>query len=447
MHKCFEKTRNRLNEVVASKQFVASCLFLAMVIRLFWIWFVDAEQVRDFSWYHQFAQNIADGKGYSLNGIPTGYWPIGYPGLLGALYYLVGSSVFIGKLLNIALYLGAIFLTYRFSQTLFRSEYAARVTMCLLCFYPNHIAYTALLSSEILFVFLVALSAFLFQAARQRAGVLALSGLCWGMAALTKPQALIMPFLFLVCFSKNLRSFIKSAILVYGMVLITISPWLIRNYNVFGALTLAHTGGICLLDGNNPYNDTGNSNFSDKVNDLLGDLKTIPFENMFDGKEVERDARARAIAIDYIIQNPGRVLGMLPNKLFSLFRSDVEGFYFSMGMMSGLQGWTKVLYVCVRVFAELYYIFLLLLCAIALPKVLPGPIQPRHVGLAVIVGLTLVYLVLFGNSRYHFPMMTWVSIYSGLGAQAMLVGKNTVTVGADKHFSSSCDPKDQPVNA
>jgi hypothetical protein len=164
-------------------------------------------------------------------------------------------------------------------------------------------------------------------------------------------------------------------------------------------------------------------------------LKTEPFENMFDGKEVERDAKARVVAIDYILHNPERVAMMLPKKLFALFRSDVEGFYFSMGMMSGLQGWTKVIYVCLRVFAELYYIVLLMLCAIALPRVLSGPIQPRHVGAAVIVALTLIYLVLFGNSRYHFPMMTWVAMYSGLGAQAVLVGTKAVRLGGDSSFS------------
>src|SRR5215471_3270358 len=170
-----------VNRIVMHRYFVPGCLCLAAVVRLFWIWFVDAEQVSDFFLYDQFARNIADGKGYSLNGIPTGYWPIGYPGLLGAVYYIVGKSILIGKLLNIALYLGAIFLTYRFSQRLFQSEYAARVTVCLLCFYPNHVAYTALLSSEILFVFLVALSAFAFEAARGRAGFLMLSGMFWGL--------------------------------------------------------------------------------------------------------------------------------------------------------------------------------------------------------------------------------------------------------------------------
>ena len=354
--------------------------------------------------------------------------------------------------MNIFFYILTIFLTYRLSQRLFHCEYAARVTVCLLCFYPNHIAYTALLSSEILFVFLVALSAFAFEAARGRAGFLMLSGMFWGLAALTKPQALMLPFLFLLFFSKSVRSFVRSSVLVYCMVLITVSPWLIRNHSVFGAYTLAHTGGINLLDGNNPYNDTGGSNFDDKVNALLGDLQTVPFLHMFDGNEVERDTRARNIAFDYMIHNPGRVFALLPRKLLALFRSDSEGIAFSMGpvvsMMPSLEGVERrplrklaadevcrvpaaitcqTNNILVRL-SQLYYYFMIFLFAISLPIVLKLPIRPQHIGLAIIVSLTLVYLVLFGHPRYHFAMMPWVAIYSGLGAQALLLGRSSLRV-------------------
>jgi hypothetical protein len=443
MRSVIEPWRNMLNRIIAHRHFILACLFLATVIRLLWIWWwLDAEQVLDFMWYQLFARNIADGKGYTLNGIPTGYWPIGYPGLLGIIFYVVGESVLVAKVMNVILYILTIFLTYCLSQRLFQHEYAARVTVCLLCFYPNHIAYTALLSSEILFVFLVALSAFAFVAARGRAGFLMLSGMFWGLAALTKPQALMLPFLFLLFFSRSVRSFVRSSVLVYCMVLITVSPWLIRNHSVFGAYTLAHTGGINLLDGNNPYNDTGGGGFDDKVNALLGDLQTVPLQHMFDGKEVERDTRARNIALDYMIHNPGRVFALLPRKLLVLFRNDSEGIAYSMGpvvsMMPSPEGVERrplrklaadeaPKSTLVR-FSQLYYFFLIVLFAISLPIVLKLPIRPQHIGLAIIVSLTLVYLVLFANPRYHFSMMPWVAIYSGLGAQALLLGRSSLRI-------------------
>lgn len=486
MRRVIEPWCNMLNSIIAHRRFIPVCFFLGTVIRLFWIWWVDAEQVLDFRWYQQFARNIADGKGYTFSGIPTGYWPIGYPGLLGIIFYVVGETVLVGKVLNIVLYIAAIFLTYRLSQRLFHCEYAARVTVCVLCFYPNHIAYTALLSSEILFVFLVALSAFAFEAARGRAGFLMFSGMFWGLAALTKPQALVLPFLFLLFFSRSVRSFVRSSVLVYCMVLITVSPWLIRNHSVFGAYTLAHTAGINLLIGNNPYNDTGEGHFTDKMDALLGDLQTVPHDNVFDGKEVERDTRARNIAIDYMIHNPGRVFGLWPRKLLVLFKSDTDGLdYISMGAMPGLGGsWnvgpeglraslrgrntadnrsttigfrpgrvyaffeecgTKILCKNVIRLSKLYYVLMIALFAISLPIVLKLPIRPQHIGLAIIVSLTLVYLVLYGYPRYHFPMMPWVAIYSGLGAQALLLGKSSLRIGESGEVPAYHDHEERKV--
>jgi len=443
-----ESAFNILNGAISHRRFIPVCFLLATVIRLLWIWLVDAPQVSDFFWYEQFARNIAEGKGYTVDGVPTGYWPIGYPGLLGIVFYVVEESVLVGKLLNIALYIATIFLTYRLSQRLFHAEYAARITVCLLCFYPNHIAYSALLSSEILFIFLVASSALAFEAARGRVGFLTVSGILWGLAALTKPQALVLPFLFLLFFSRTLRSFVRSSALVYCIVLITVSPWLIRNHSLFGAYTLANTGGINLLIGNNPYND-GDGDFSKKTNALLGDLRTVPYLNMFDGREAERDARAKSIAIDYIIHNPERVFKLLPKKFLALFGEDTEGLYYSVGMMPGSKSsaapldtlpralWLPSsgpevrdtnLYKNLSRLFKLYYVLIVVLFVISLPTVLKLSIRPQHVGLAVIVSLTLVYLVLFGQPRYHFPMMPWIAIYSGLGAQGLLLGKNSFRI-------------------
>jgi hypothetical protein len=223
------------------------------------------------------------------------------------------------------------------------------------------------------------------------------------------------------------------------MVLITVSPWLIRNHSVFGAYTLAHTGGINLLDGNNPYNDTGGGSFDDKVNALLGDLQTVPLQHMFDGKEVERDTRARSIALDY---DHNQVGCLRCAEKSGALQNDSEGIAYSMGpvvsMMPSPEGVERrplrklaadeaPKNTLVRL-SQLYYYFLIVLFAISLPIVLKLPIRPQHIGLAIIVSLTLFYLVLFGNPRYHFSMMPWVAIYSGLGAQALLLGRSSLRI-------------------
>ena len=52
MRSVIEPWRNMLNRIIAHRWFIPACLFLATVIRLFWIWWwADAEQVLDFRWY------------------------------------------------------------------------------------------------------------------------------------------------------------------------------------------------------------------------------------------------------------------------------------------------------------------------------------------------------------------------------------------------------------
>src|SRR4030095_12718620 len=90
---------------------------------------------------------------------------------------------------------------------------------------------------------------------------------------------------------------------------------------------------------------------------------------------------------------------------------------------SRLEVRTNILYKNISRLCTLYYVLVIALFAVSLPIVLKLPIRPQHIGLAIIVSLTLVYLVLFGYARYHFAMMPWVAIYSGLGAQALLLGR------------------------
>ena len=420
MPKALAVLRARTEPLLEHPRFVTACLLLGIVLRLIWIALVDAEQVSDFGYYYQLATNLASGKGYSLNGIPTGYWPIGYPAFLSALFYLTGPVALVGKLANVLLSTGVIYVTYLLSKRWFQSELAARVALCILCFLPNHIAYSSLLSSEILFIFLVALGVLLLDAAENRTNQLLLCGLVWGLATLTKPQAIVLPIIILFTLSNSRKAFVKSGLIIYGLVILLAAPWAARNYYVMGAAALSNTGGINLLDGNNPY-ATGSHNYSEDVNELLGDLRMTPSDYPLDAKEAPRDARAREIAVDYILHNPGRTLALLPRKFIVLFLSDTEGVYYSLGMMAA--GDDRPVVLAARALAELYYGFVLVLFLVSLPAILKPAIRAQLTGLAIVSFLIVLYLALFGNARYHFPMMPWLAIYAGIGAQRLLCSR------------------------
>ena len=129
-----------------------------------------------------------------------------------------------------------------------------------------------------------------------------------------------------------------------------------------------------------------------------------------------------------MIHNPGRVFGLWPRKVRVIFGRDIEGFDYSLGGMPGLECGRKILCKNVVRLRQPYYVLMIALFAVSLPIVLKIPIRPQHIGLAIIVSLTLVHLVLIGHPRYHFPMMPWVAIYSGLGAQALLLGKSSLRI-------------------
>ena len=295
----------------------------------------------------------------------------------------------------------------------FRS--CARITVGILSFYPNHIAHTALLSSEILFVFLVALSIFVFDIANERMGLMLLSGLLFGMAALTKPQGIVLPLIVLFLLSTTARRFVRFFVLIYGVLIASVVPWMARNYVVMGRPTLANTAGIDLLDGNNPYANGGH-HFTDRVNNLLGDLKTIPLENVFDSKEVARDARARDLAIQFIVHDPAHFVVLVPLKWLHLFQWDLDGLDYSLRMMKlprHIEGPASYI-------AELYYVSMIILFVVSLPATVRGRVRREQVGLAIIVYFTVVYSIMFGQDRFHFPMMPWLAMYSGIGAWRVL---------------------------
>jgi 4-amino-4-deoxy-L-arabinose transferase-like glycosyltransferase len=417
-----ETYRERLCGVISHEYFVPVCLALGVVVRLLWIGLVDTPQVSDYKWYYERAVSIAEGRGYSVNGIPTAYWPVGYPSFLAGIFSIFGPSLFLAKLANVVLYLGVTLQTYLLSRKIFQSECAARITLVILSFYPNHIAYSALLSAEIPFAFLVLLGALSFVSARRAAGVQVLfAGLAWGLATLTKPQALFIPLIFIVVFCTSLRSVAKSGALIYLIIILVVTPWIVRNYIVMGAPRLDTHGGIVLFEGNNPY-ATGRANWTPQVASLLGDMATDE-NHLSDGNnEGRREARARKVALTYMMRNPWHTAVMWPRKLWAIYASDVDGFYYTLGirLIQSPGDSLKALNSGFRVLGELYYVSILVLAGLPLPALLRQRSAILLVGILVSVYLTLIYVVFEGNARFHFAIMPWLAIYAGLGGSLLV---------------------------
>lgn len=446
MEKPFQLMRTLLCGLAQHRYFVPLCLLVAVLIRLSWVALVDAQPVSDFRWYYERGIDLAAGRGYSMGpdaywpenlppaALPleadnasvdrpsadrrsTAYWPVGYPAFLGLLFALFGPSLFVAKLANILLYLGILLLAYTIARRMFASELTARMTVLVLVFYPNHIAYSSLLAGESLFLFLLLLALVpLLISPKPKLWLFAASGVIFGLACLIKPQAILVPAvifgasLLTTVKEGRLRGHVAQFVVLYLALGLTILPWMVRNYRVFdGFVLISNNGGINLLVGNNPY-ATGAYGHQDHIATMLSDVRG----------ERDRDVAARALAVDYIASHPWDTLKQWPKKLWYLYRKDVEGISWNeQGLNLTHGGRTKrAMLLALKAVAQGYYLLIVLafLTSIIIHRS-QRHIQPHDrslptLGLWIALYFTTVSLLTFGDTRFHFPVLPWVVMYA-----------------------------------
>lgn len=411
------------HRLLLSPGFVPFCLVAALALRLGWVLTVEARPIDDFSWYYARAVDLAAGRGLTVDGVPTAYWPVGYPLLLAGLFLLTGPSLLAAKLLNVVLGLGIVWLSYRIARRLFDSEEAGRMALLLLAFYPNQIAYTSLTATETPFLFLMLLGCLILLREKPRLRDDGLAGIVFGLGCLTKPTMLFVPAVFfgLSLLSRFRWTNVARAVVVYSALGLVILPWSIRNYEVFGRpVFIVTSGGINLLIGNNPVANGGYGP-ADPVSETLVEAEK---------DEGAREIVARTIARRYIVEHPWRTLGLIPLRLWHLYSKDVEGFYWNElagGAEEGSVAGRPMF--LLKILAQAYYLAILAMFAAGVFRFyLTGrvrlPVQSA-LGLGIIAYLTLVILLLFGSSRLHFPLVPCFSWYAGawLAARVTATGR------------------------
>jgi 4-amino-4-deoxy-L-arabinose transferase-like glycosyltransferase len=397
-------------------------------VRLAWILLVDPKPVSDFAWYFTKGIDISFGRGYQSNGVPTAYWPVGYPAFLGAIFALFGRSLLVAKIANLVLSTGVLALSYWIAGRLFRSALTARLTLLILAFYPNSIAYSSLVASESLFMLLMLLGIALLLIPNARFLMAVLAGAVFGAACLVRPQLLPLPFAFVLLLpgaKKAAGPFggrLLSLVGVYAALVLVLLPWTLRNYKAFGHFVFVSTnGGGNLLIGNNPW-ASGAYVFRPEFAAIEGT-----------GDEYEQDRRAGRFAIQYMREHPVETLKLWPRKLWYLYRGDVEGLRWSIeGIEASGRRVSERLWTALVAGAEAYYLFLGAACVATLFLLLRtstgggGHAAFPSLGLAVIVFFTLLGLVFYGGSRYHFPVMPWVAMYAAALPEALRAPKKAM---------------------
>ncbi len=208
--------------------------------------------------YHQLATTIINHHRYANSDtatLNTKRTPL-YPLFISVNYWLFGERPWVIVLSNILINSLTCLLLLIIISRIF--EYPIAITASLIfALDPNNIMFSNLLYSEILFVFLLVVGLYLFCTALWSSSPVKttwsyiLCAISFGLATLVRPISLYLPIIiitfFLVWYRHHIVKGIKYSAVFILFFLLTISPWLLRNYNLYGSFSLSSVDSEVLL--------------------------------------------------------------------------------------------------------------------------------------------------------------------------------------------------------
>jgi hypothetical protein len=319
---------------------LALVLAIAAVLRIIWVLYAmrEPQGVHDPAFYFGFGQSIADGGGYHLPTVgsitagSSAYYPIGYPAMLGALYFIVNRTpipddlVLATGFLQVFLGVVSVALVYGIGRRLSTPTVGLLAALWLALF-PNLIFHTGAILTETLFIFLVLSSLavlFSYHWRDERPGWRLVGfGVLLGLSALVRPIALLLlpllPIAWLVGGYGWRRAFgYAGAVLVVTAA--TIMPWTIRNAIQMDAFVIISANmGDNLCIGHHP-NAPGHFALPGYcfAGDRYVDMDRSEFETTRNSDNIRN-------AIDFVLDNPIDELQLLSRKAVSLWEHDHDG--------------------------------------------------------------------------------------------------------------------------
>jgi hypothetical protein len=404
---------------------------LAITLRLGYAIAFSPPPTADFAEYDRLAIGLAEGKGYIWeHGEPTAFRAIGYPAFLGGVYWLTGNSQKAGQIANTLLGLLALWLAYQLAQQILKDETSARLALLLLAFHPNGIMYGGLLASEplSLVLMLAGFTAFscafscpdLKARARKGAGksdqairfvFLLSAGIAFGLAALVKPQMLIIPgFLFFMpkAWQPGGKRPFWAIAGIYVVMALVILPWTYRNYKQLGEpVLISSNGGYNLFVGNSQFAN-GRYIWSEEMEDFVESripLHSIPVP--------EWSKKLGEYALEDMRQEPVETLARLPLKLLYLYAADIDGARLSLFAYEKPGAGMRFFFYSLMVLSQLWYLLVYLPLAWVIFKKRWKKLPPSW-GILLVPALSMsfVSLVFFGASRFHYPFLPFLVILS-----------------------------------
>lgn len=351
--------------------------------------------------YDTYAWNVAQGRGY--RGMSpdvtdqdhlTAYRPPGPSMIWAGLYRVFGHRYDVVRVVHCLLGAGTVLLVYGIGRRCF-DDAVGLTAAAGFAAWPRSLHFSVQLLSEPLGTLLLLwyVLACLKFAERLSWGRAAGAGLVLGLCLLTRANTVVMlPFAVLWAlwqFRGQRRAMVMGlAIPILGVA--TLTPWVARNYAVFGEIIPFSTmGGSVLLQGNNRIVATepefyGYSVWDTKIPEYRDAIRAP-------NDEIERDRVAKSLAVRWLKDNPDKWWHLIRAKFLRSWTPFLQGHSPRMFRLGTLVSWGPVL----------------VLFAAAFVPTLVGFLRTRHPGWLIhltILHFALNAVIFHGDSRYRYPI-------------------------------------------
>lgn len=394
--------------------FIPTCLVMGLGVRMAFAIAFPVTPTSDAAWYMARARELATGFGYQEGGIPTAFWPVGWPAILAAGTLLLKSipvTVITLNLIGAGVIMGLILW---FAQKVLASDVVGRLGMFAYAIYPNHIAYTGMAMTETVYT-AIAMGGFAVLICwRKMLWGPVVSGLLFGVATLIKPQSYLFPIgaiiaLIIIYRDYSWRSALRGGVILYCLLFAVVLPWSMRNLEVFGEFVLVSTnGGTALLLGANDQ-ITG-EHFEYEYTPVYAQFN-IPLDQRV-ARQVELDGKQMDRAVEWIKENTWAYVAWMPRKVFLLWYKDTDGFW----ALDESYPQAHVTVQVGKIVNQIYYMLVLLLslpCALFSIRALIRRSEsdmPLGFLFCMPIFLSLLAAIFTGQFRYHFPAMPYMML-------------------------------------
>jgi 4-amino-4-deoxy-L-arabinose transferase-like glycosyltransferase len=409
----------------------------ALVLRLIWIAYSGWQPLPDDDAYrYDFtARALAAGQGYiHLNGLPTAFWPPGYPFLLAFAYKLFGAGVTTAQLLNVLLGTATVGLVYLIGRRTV-GERAALVASAIVAAFPSLIFYTAVTLSETTFTFLILLSVYLLMreadpertdAGGRNLRLLFISGLVIGFATLVRGQAFLLPLVLVPFWLRAgfVRPEITDKLVALALAIgLVVAPWTIRNAAEMGAPVLISTNaGVDFWIGHHD-GATGRGQMADELFAGRPGLDSTE-------REVAVNADGFREGVGFVLTHPLDEAVLPVKKLFWLYSHDAEAL-----LWNEAHGGQPFLSNAEEFFllgaANGYYYIVMGFFLLGAARWFSWREPGRLLLISLVAYWTLVHVVFFGDPRFHAPIMPVIALLAAMPVAALLWGNDDAGVEAD----------------